>query len=507
MTAHSTNFALLCEMLNATPQQVASAVGTDPTLVSRWRTGNRKLMPGRHWAHKVSEFFWTLDKQRPESLLMQLLTTYYPNQSLSNEKECTLVLAQWLTNPGQYLPDYQQRRYLMLNSLAPEVFHSDSIKDSTSSVEQSLSGLIGLQGTCMTFLDAVLAVNEPEEILVACVHSVSELWQDPAFAERLMNKLDDVFAKGHRLKIVIRKDCFYGRQVQLPGRIMKLHMKGYIQSRFDPNLKGNMGELMLAAFSKRVALRELGAVTAPNTNYTTLITDAAGVKKMHDRIRAMFDGAETRFTYDVFHKERTDLAGIQVKPDDECYLFMQLPHFCVASADEYAQMYSLNDDDIFRLKQQFTPMVAGIKQMTGPVHYVFCQDDVDEMLLKSRHSARTLSEISDHQVYMSTADMVKQLQLLRATINERHNVEVAFLPRYLMKKIIQMEIGIWGTQCMLGVDSVTQESIASRSRGALSPLKEYCEQVWSQIPFEMRSRSGSKRMLDIFLEKAKRYGY
>ena len=50
-----TNFALLMELARVDPEKLSRALETDPSLISRWRTGSRR--PNARWRRKLADYF------------------------------------------------------------------------------------------------------------------------------------------------------------------------------------------------------------------------------------------------------------------------------------------------------------------------------------------------------------------------------------------------------------------------------------------------------------------
>ena len=50
-----TNFALLMELTHITPKDINQGLGADPSLISRWRTGSRRLTGRTPWRRRLTE--------------------------------------------------------------------------------------------------------------------------------------------------------------------------------------------------------------------------------------------------------------------------------------------------------------------------------------------------------------------------------------------------------------------------------------------------------------------
>ena len=114
-----TNFMLLMCLINISPKEMAPAIGTDATLISRWHTGKRRLIAGRPWIKKVSTYFVDEDERRNTNCIPPIMSTLYPNRPCGTRDERIACITQFLLCPGQLELEYRRRRYEMLRTVLP----------------------------------------------------------------------------------------------------------------------------------------------------------------------------------------------------------------------------------------------------------------------------------------------------------------------------------------------------------------------------------------------------
>ncbi len=505
MSETKTNFALLCDLLDAQPKALADAVGTDTTLVSRWRTGNRKLMPGRHWAPKVAEYLMERDGKRAEPVIKRLLSVLYPQHPMATDAHQLELLIGFLTEGGQRQSEYQQRRFALLNPLIPgKLVPPDHMRAAEGPRMQY--GVPGLQGTVTEFLATVDKYDTPQEILFDCPYGLEMLVRDEVFAARALEKLNQLFERGHRLTLCIRSEYQLLNIALFTGRWLVLHLKGYVKSYYYQSDGIPDGQRMMAAVRGRIAFSVEDVQTPVNGTYTSLMFQEAAVNDVWDRADAHRNAGQMRIRYGFLKQPGGALSGVQPPLFADSFFYADLPHCCVSGVEEMRALFGLTDQEIEVLKRDFLPLLTPPTAFRpeASVRHMFCQDDLEDMLLKNRHGAPWLSQMLGRQVYMTTRNLALQLQTIRDLLKSNRNYDVALVPRVIADRI-RIQVGVWGSACAIG-GANHLESAACTDPGLVGALNSYCLQVWDALPAAQKNRAANLRRLDTLLEKARRYG-
>lgn len=123
--ARLTNFALLMQELDILPKTLAERLHADTSLISRWRTGSRRIMPGRHWAREIAECFLSEDERRGHPFIPRLLKAWSPDSHLCTRGDFVRALEAFLVAPGQSDPQYRLNTVKIIETLSrvcpPEV--------------------------------------------------------------------------------------------------------------------------------------------------------------------------------------------------------------------------------------------------------------------------------------------------------------------------------------------------------------------------------------------------
>lgn len=507
MAERNTNFALLCDLLEVSPKHLSDAISADITLVSRWRTGNRKLMPGRDWATHIAEYLLVLDDQIDHPICNKLLQAYFPGRSISSNQVRTELLAQFLSMPGQARPEYQQRRFELLSALFPGRVRMPGHTGSGES-GKPIFGVAGLQSTVMEFIAIAAKAEKPCTLKFACPIGLDMLIGDENFALRFLDKLNVLFERGFRLEVCLSGEYKPTIINQFTRRWMWAHMRGYIKSYFyDHKANGHiMTERMMAVIPDRAAFVVFDIDRPAPGAYTSLLEENQAVNDVEKRVDELVENAKQQIQYHFFENPASYLRGVEINLNRPCYSLAQMPHFGIAKVEDYPALFGMDEEQIERLKLNYAPLLITPDEFPSnvTVRYIFCQDEIDEKLMKSRHGVAELSEMLDKQIYMTTRMLARQLRNLQQLMQRCHNFEIAFLPRYMIESL-QLQLTVWGNSAAIG-SVLLVESSACKEPRVCAILNGQFEQIWKGLPLMLRSRSEANKKLAMWMEKARRYG-
>lgn len=192
MKEGTTNFAYLMDLLSIKTSTLCESIGADKTLVSRWRSGARKLMAGHHWANDIAAHFVRIDKNRKQPVLFDVLSVYYPGEPMDTPEKLEALLVHWLTNAGQREAEYRHRREGVFSALMQKIQRltmPEPVEEPEPAppvplpkLENAVAfGIEGVQGSAIQFLEIVKNQAEPQELLFACPEGLDMLTRDRRF--------------------------------------------------------------------------------------------------------------------------------------------------------------------------------------------------------------------------------------------------------------------------------------------------------------------------------------
>lgn len=512
MAQPKTNFAMLLGLLGARPRDLVEETGADKSLVSRWTNGKQKLMPGHGWIDKVAGYILSLDARLKEPVVPDVLAAYYPGEALDGETKLRAALLDWLATVGHQPARHQPER-AGLAGLIMEKAAQLSAPEPEPTLTQApppmknavVYGIKGVQGSALQFLEMVTELKEPQEMIFACPEGLEMLTRDKHFIPHFFEVLMRMFAAGHTFSVVVRTDYRVSDIAAFSGPWLVAHLLGYIRSYYYDDFVNSSKDKMLAAVSGKFSGRV--SETGEGEIYTTIQFDAETVEKTYAEIKRYQAKSKQRFHYHLFGQPDAFLRGCRPLPDRAHYQFARLPYFCVADKSVVQSSLQLTDDEMSLLEKDFAPLLTspGYFEPDTPLRHIFCEDDIEDALLKNRHVIQELSAITGRRVLMSTQSLADRLMLLKALLTEYNNYEVAFLSKDVFQRI-KMQIVTWGDIAAIGWIA-GGKSTACKDYTNVNSLTGFCESVWDRIPNMVKNRRTAIRKLNTWLKKAGKYGY
>lgn len=499
-----TNFALLMQALEVPPKRMAELLNTDTSLISRWRTGGRKLMPGRHWVREIAECFYDLDDQQGSALVRGLLLSFNPDQKLNTRAQCIQALEEWLVAPDQMNPQYRQYAAKTVERLTTTE-ENDKSNLPLAGSSQSVGGTKAVRKMALTFIEEALKLAGTHEVLFFCPEGLELLTSDPVYSAKLMEMLNKAFRAGCHLNVILRTEYKPSDVAAFSGHWMAAHLDGYVDSYYYDDFSKTESSNMIAVIKDQLALG-ITYGEHPRNSTATIYYDQPTIAQMYSKVKKFASASAIRQQQNFFSNPQgyfARLDGFQQKP---CYAFMRLPQFGLMPLEEYKTFFRLEDEDIELLNREFQPLVQEVELLDPNVvtRHVFCSTTIEEVLLEKRRMLPALSDICGRRVFLSAQGLVDLLKRVRDLMNENRNYEVCFLSDDAFVDL-SLHVVSWGSTGVICWNG-NKSSAASTEYHITSALHGFCSTVWNKIPTTTRSRTSTLKKIDQWLKKAKLYG-
>ena len=512
MANGNTNFAHLLTLLGARPADIVAELGAAKAVVSRWCNGKVKIMPGHGWDEKLTDYLLALDGRLKRPVIPDILRTYFPSVNQGTEAERRELLARWLCAFGHKAAAHQKDGFHEMvkkgiDSFSPPQEPEPEPEDYPDG-NAVVYGVAGVQGAAMQFIDLTLSTKEPHEIFYVCPDGLDMYTRDEKFGAKLMDGMMKMFAGGHTLSVVLRTDYKMTDVSAFSGRWLVAHLLGYIKSHYYDEFHKTYADKMLAVIPGQFAMRVREETSGGETKlYTSVSFDADTVKGAADEYERYRKQSRQRFHYHFFEQPGGFLRDAAPLPDRVHYQFARLPHFCVADGEAFQRDFNLTDEEMQILQGDFSMFLTGpdFYEPDTAAHHIFCEDDIENALLKSSHVSHELSTVTGRRVVMNSQALTNRLILLRDLLERHKNYEVCFLSDDVFKKLT-MQIACWGDRASIGWIP-GGKSTACKDYTNVNALTGFCGAVWEQVPGIARSRKAAVNKLTMWLKKAKKYGY
>ncbi len=508
MIQKGTNFAVLMDVLEASPQDVSMALEADMSLVSRWRTGGRRIMPGRPWVKRMGQVFWQMDAQRPEPVIPHLLHVLRPGEKLEGDQSQLAALMQWLAEPGQMDPDYRRRTMSSLRALVesrPGLRNASlaSMLEVQAPADRALRGAQSIERV-LEAMQQQLRTTGRSEVILHCPHGL-EAFTSGQMTQRIQQRLTRLFNRGLRLTAVLRTDFRISDVAEISGMWFAAHLRGHVQSAYYDDFRKRELEAVEISIDGEAGA-ELFMTSQSNQWRGMLLFAPQEAARVADRCLQRKAAAVQLLHYRYFRQPGGYFSGVMEYADKPGYLFMQLPQFGILSVGEYAGLYRMEPQESTRLSQEFAQLVRPVPATPGqaPIRHVFSAGAIDSVLSERRSLVYAMTEMCGRRIFLTAQNLITQLKRMRDLMTGNPQYEVCFLEDAYYSKI-ELQVCSWGDSAVIAWLN-GRDSMACKHYVVTAPLHGYCDTVWSRIPLDMRSRVAANKRIDQWLRQARLYG-
>lgn len=240
-----TNFALLMELARVDPEKLSRALETDPSLISRWRTGSRR--PNARWRRKLADYFLDACGNEVRTLLAEAVPL-----GLAQGIPPLQLLEQWLGETGG---SWEHREELLF------LCRSGRLRRKSQARPQHLLGAGMRSGDAVVrnllgeFLDYALTQTGSGRILFACPEGLELFTRDEGYNLPLQEQLRQVLERGKQLQVVLRTDYRPSDVASACGPWLWAHLMGYIQSYYYDDFRLLEHEKILIGLRGRLMIQ------------------------------------------------------------------------------------------------------------------------------------------------------------------------------------------------------------------------------------------------------------
>ncbi len=501
-----TNFALMMQVLNLSPQVMAAEMHTDTTLISRWRTGNRRLMPGRMWTRNLAGYLCAKDTERETAVLPRLLANYWPDLDYAQPAVLLEAMEAFLTVPEQMDPAYRQQAADWINeTLAGEIEPLQIYMPLHIGSARTAAGAKAVRKMALTFISESLKLCATHEVVFFCPRGMELLTQESKTAENLASMATQALKREGRLSVICGSEYKPSDVEAFTGLWMAAHMKGSIVSYNHDTFNAQDDQHLIVVIRAQMALSVTYGEDG-NGVAASVYMDPDAVSALYARVKAYETDEALRIRRGYLADQAGYLRDMPAFPGGANYVLMQLPQFGHMPIEDYHRRYRLTRERVVELLSECRPLLQPVWDAPDgtPVRHVYSLPAIEEVLLESRRMLPAMSELCGKRVFMSSQDMVDILKRMRAMLTSRHGYEVCFLGEGAYVDL-GMQVMSWGNECMICWTS-GQHSVASKGKPIASALHHHCREQWERIPAHMRSRTAALKQIDQWLRKAQYYG-
>lgn len=278
---------LLMKMANTTNSKLAKALGIDPSLVSRWRTGAREPGDDSRYIQLVGLFFASQARQDFQRVALLELTGHQMEDKNVGEPIIATYLTRWLANESKISTKSIQVLLDSIGSVGNQAQHLPHVQlppePHGAQVElQSFSGIEGIRSATIKLLMHALNSLKPQQrLLLFSDEPMDWIVENPLFAKQWYYLLSTCIRQGMKIEVVHTLSRDSNELAIAVQRWLPLYMTGAIVSYYYPEKRDDMfnhtsfvleGEAVVSSTSVRGQDRE--TIQYIYSNESTAVTSA-----------------------------------------------------------------------------------------------------------------------------------------------------------------------------------------------------------------------------------------
>lgn len=246
---------LLMELFSISNSKLAKQMSIDPSLVSKWRHGNRLPARNATYIKDLVIYFYQMYQASDAMIQHRLRRLLGESAELhldDNEMELKQLLMEWMnpsteTLPQQELTLTKSQGQQMIHMVQQLLNHESNLPmpdDKQDGEKSPISGMLrqyhlhhgrsGRRKAVLELLDQVMEMAPPQEMLLLSQEDLTWMMESRDFIMEWNKKLMAVLSMGHKITIIHHMD----RQEEDLASIMKywipLHLTGNVKSWYFP---------------------------------------------------------------------------------------------------------------------------------------------------------------------------------------------------------------------------------------------------------------------------------
>jgi hypothetical protein len=239
-------FNLLMKIANTTNTKLAKALGIDPSLVSRWRTGAREPADDSRYIQLLGVFFASQARQDFQRVALLELTGHQMEDKNIGESVIATYLTRWLSNESKIS---KESIHVLLDSIGSVGNHPHPIPNITLPVEpdgqaielQSFSGTEGLRSATIKLLMRALKSNKTsQKLLLFSDEPMDWIIENPLFAKQWFYLMSSCIRKGMKIEVIHTLSRDSNEMAIAVQRWLPFYMTGAIVSYYYPEKRDDM---------------------------------------------------------------------------------------------------------------------------------------------------------------------------------------------------------------------------------------------------------------------------
>lgn len=449
----SKNLSQIMDFLKVSNSKLAKHVKVDPSLVSRWRSGNRSINANSPYLLSISEFIFhscTYDYQKKYiNEIIKSHRDFVDEFKKSSELE---ILSDWLVTYGTNTfktPDSAEALSMgIINKISKLNSYEKNIQEPFDALPEITPGAApdkcsfdiytgneGRRDAVISFLKSVLSSESKEELYLLSEGNMDWMTEDGNFLKLWAGLLEKVIENNHKITIIhtVNRDISelysiltYWIPLHLKGKIKSYYFPRYVESRVKQTCFITKGKRALIAYESPGSIEPKRTFFYSDSVSTKVFEDNfLGILSQCKALLRIFEKDNRNSYFDYWNKVVSYPGSYQTIRNHFNPVFMD---------DQFIEKQFSNDKDIdfyLDLNKEFSNMINNF-QVWDYVNL----DVLEEITYTKvyRHPMGTF--LSEGNITLKSEVLSSFLKRMISTLKENPNYNLCF---YIRNQDINLE--------------------------------------------------------------------
>lgn len=479
----------IMEQLNIKTVAMARSLHVDASLISKWKTGDRKLSTNSVYFDDIINYLLEQDRLNDLDQLKTALTYLYPHENLDDYVLTEKLLRQSLLNTTIDTP-----------SLENKVLSNDTNVVQTLVFEENQ----GRREAMSRLLDFAESMTTPGEFVFIDSEEYNWLIEDSQFAQQFTTRIANLLKAGFHAKFVIHYSSYRARFIHLFDACSQLIFHRNVNWYYSKYYDENIFQFSFFVLNRSVSLLGISAGNADSS--TMIFADSASVTRHESLAKNVLNhpDCECLFTDFKLSEFPNVIDNIyQYRKESTFYSFLPAPAFFAADShllkdilisnhlekDRMQHCLALNE----RMREITSSYFSKQFNFPQPFIYIF---QLEEMIRRAKSNpfiSRSLTILADKTIKISPEQYAKELRMLANGLTKHSNLHIILVST--RDNISLPSINCWCKQneCMMQMDKIGFRMCDEINFvNATSTALEYC---MKKVPPERKEKKYVRQFL------------
>lgn len=476
----------IMEKLNIHTVSMSQAIHVDASLVSKWKSGSRRLSPKSAYFDDIIDYILEESTNTLHQNLKNALLDVYPQETIDNDIKLELKLRQLLSSN-------------MPRNTSPE---NKLLSDNSSPVTALLfHNNEGRREAVFKMLDYACQMTTSGEFLFIDSEDFEWLLEEKNYASEFTKRMEELIHHGFHATFVIHYSSYKSRFMRLFNECCPLIFHRNINWYYNEYYDDAMLNYSIYMLNKAVSLLGFSA----NMDHSTMIfTDTSLILKHEIFARRVIENCKPIFNYFNISEIRKVVFNVShFRKKGSLYAFLPSPLFISVNRDLLKKILKYNnvDEDAFntcfelnnKLSSLSSSYLSNDSSNNDSYVYIFQIEELLKRAQKKEFISQSLSLACKTKIIVTAEQYAEELRNLADIIYKYRHLHIVLASKE--DNTFLPNINCWCKQNIWMVQMNKKGLRLSNEYNVVSAASSKLEQCIRHIPSERKEPDAVRQVL------------